>query len=93
LSAAQVEQLAAFLFEGPPQGRRAKDAPEPVIELEDPDGNGVLTLAAWTEQGRRVVVTVVYPVPPARTPCEAELDGSQAQSLGRYLSQGPPTAK
>jgi hypothetical protein len=89
LNAAQVKELAAFLLEGPPRGRPAKHAPEPAIELEDPDGNGMLTRAAWTKQGRRLLVTVVSAMPLAATPREAELDGDQAQSLGRYLSKGP----
>lgn len=88
LTAEQVGELAAFLLDGPPQGRRAKDAPEPAIELEDPDQDGMLTRAAWTKQGRRMLVSLVSAVPLEATPNEVELDGDQAQSLGSHLSKG-----
>lgn len=93
LTAEQVRELAAFLLDGPPQGRRAKDDPEPVIELNDQDSDGKLTRVAWTKQGRRTLVSLVSAVPLEATPNEVELDGDQAQSLGSYLSKGSPASR
>jgi hypothetical protein len=90
LTAEQVDELAGFLLGGPPQGRRPKDGPEPAIELKDPNKDGMLTRAAWTKQGRRMLVSVVSAAPPEATPNEVELDCDQAQSLGSHLSKGSP---